>query len=195
MSSHHFVREGQEPALLVVDALADDHLMSMLEWSPMVLAVVTAMPKVASWGIRVDTVFVDERAHNDCVVYDAEPHAGPAVIVDCTTGLVSSVLLFLRNRRQYALQVMTKLSEENFSAWGSADDFQITLLDATMKWSRIRSGNFEKWMPEDASLELRADAAFEVSEATQSGNQITAHRSGIVRILSSAPFWVGEHHR
>ena len=195
MSSHHFVKEGQEPALLVVDALADDHLMSMLEWSPMVLVVGTAMPKVASWGIRVDAVFADDRAHNDGVVYNAEPHVVPAMVVDSTTGLVSSVLFFLRSRRQYALQVMAESSEENFRAWGSADDFQIALLDASMKWSRILSGRFEKWMPEAASLRVRADAAFQVSGATQHENQITTGRSGIIKIISSAPFWVGEHHR
>jgi hypothetical protein len=195
MSSHHFVKEGQEPALLVVDALADDYLMSMLEWSPLVLVVETAMPKVASWGIRVDAVFADKLAHNDDVVYSAEPHAGPARIIDIKMGLASSVLFFLRSRRQYALQVMAVSSEENFHAWGSADDFQITLVDASMKWSRILSGRFEKWMPEAANLKVRADTTFEVLGARQHENQITTERSGIVRISSSAPFWIGEQHR
>ena len=29
-----------------------------------------------------------------------------------------------------------------------ADNFEIALIDATVKWSRISSGRFEKWMPE-----------------------------------------------
>ncbi|HTF17652.1 MAG TPA: hypothetical protein VK658_06245 [Chryseolinea sp.] len=195
MSSHHFVREGQEPALLVIDALADDHLMAMLEWSPLVLVAASAIPKVASWGIRVDAIFIDRHAHNDSVAYDAIPHVGPVAIIDSSNGLVPSVLSFLRNRGQHALEVMTASPEENLRAWEDAGDFQVTLVDASMKWSRIPSGRFEKWIPEAAVLHVRGAAHFEVSGARQHENEITAEYSGMVRILSSASIWVGEQHR
>lgn len=182
--------------MLVVDALADDHLMAMLEWSPMVLVTASAMPKVASWGIRVDAVFVDEHAHNGAVVLDAMPHVGPAIMVDSTQGLIPSVLMFLRDRRQYALQVMIQSPEEHFHTWDQVHDFQITLIDASTKWSRIPAGRFEKWMPEAAVLYVFADAGFEVFGTNKcEGNEVKATRSGMIQISSPAPFWVGEHHR
>ncbi|MBI1184494.1 thiamine diphosphokinase [bacterium] len=56
MSSHHIVKDFQEPALLIADgemcSLA--LLESLLEWSPMVLALDNAFMKVASLGVKVD---------------------------------------------------------------------------------------------------------------------------------------------
>lgn len=39
MSSHHIVREKQEPALLIMDlnGFNDEHLGQLLEWNPTVL--------------------------------------------------------------------------------------------------------------------------------------------------------------
>ena len=195
MSSHHFVKEGQEPALLIIDALADDHLMAILEWSPMVLVVASAMPTVASWGIRVDAVFVDQHAHNDSVAYESAPHIGAAILID-SNELVSSVLCFLRQHLQYALQVMTTPDEEDFRTWESTGDFPVTLFDTSTKWSRISAGQFEKWMPEGAELCVRTDAGFDVSGAiSNKTNQVKTARAGLVRISSAAPFWIGEHLR
>ncbi|MFY0673274.1 MAG: thiamine diphosphokinase [Bacteroidia bacterium] len=56
MSSHHIVRDMQEPSLLIADgeqcSLA--LLESLLEWSPVVVALDEAFPKLVSLGIKVD---------------------------------------------------------------------------------------------------------------------------------------------
>src|ERR671912_567944 len=98
MSSHHYVKEAQEPALLVADALADDHLLSLLEWSPVVLAASQALPKVASWGIRVDVVFFDPLAYNESVVFHVSDHVGSAVVIETSTGLADAAITYLRRK-------------------------------------------------------------------------------------------------
>jgi len=56
MSSHHFVKELQEPALLIADGepckLA--LLESLLEWSPLVVALDGAFEKLVRLGVKVD---------------------------------------------------------------------------------------------------------------------------------------------
>lgn len=192
MSSHHFVKEGQEPALLVLDALPDDHLMSLLEWSPLVLVADSAISTVAMWGIRVDAVCVDGVAPIESVAYTAIPQVGPVSIVDCTAGLVPAVLSFLRNHQQRALYVMTAKPEASFQLWEDAGAIQIALLNASMKWSLIAAGRFEKWLPEGAELTVRGAGHLEVWGASHRGERVTAQHSGIVRIQSSASIWVGE---
>ncbi|HEY8930947.1 MAG TPA: thiamine pyrophosphokinase [Mucilaginibacter sp.] len=56
MSSHHVVREKQEPALLVLglDNFDDELLGQLLEWSPTVIATPQTAEKLLSYGIKID---------------------------------------------------------------------------------------------------------------------------------------------
>jgi hypothetical protein len=192
MSSHHFVKEGQEPALLVVDAIADDHLLSLLEWSPLVLASAEAAEKVASWGVRVDAVFVDGPAHNESVVLEAIVHAGPAAVVEITNGLPDAVYAYLRKKHQTALQIMIASPAESLHLWQDAPDFQVALMDTVIKWSRIPGGRFEKWLPVGAHLLVHASGDWCVLGAQREGNLIVLHSSGLVSVSSPDSLWVGE---
>jgi hypothetical protein len=58
MSSHHIVREKQEPALYIHELLDfnEEYLGQLLEWSPTVLVLASSYEKVVSLGIKVDVV-------------------------------------------------------------------------------------------------------------------------------------------
>lgn len=59
MSSHHIVRENQEPALLVasISALDEEHLGQLLEWSPSILTDDYHVDFLLAEAIKVDIVF------------------------------------------------------------------------------------------------------------------------------------------
>ncbi|MBM3918409.1 MAG: thiamine diphosphokinase [Sphingomonadales bacterium] len=61
MSSHHFVRELQEPALVVAngDACSHDLLTALLEWCPYLLALDGAYDRLRELNITVDAVLGD----------------------------------------------------------------------------------------------------------------------------------------
>lgn len=178
---------------MVVDAIGDDHLMSILEWSPHVIVTGRAMPKVASWGIRVDAVVVDVAAHNESVVNDTFAQVGHAHVIDGSEGQAEAVLTYLRSKNQKALQVLIQTPEKCFGDWEHADDFQITLIDSSTKWSRIQEGRYQKWIPEGSALFTHGDQ-LSVTPARLVGNRITAASSGIVEVRSPVPFWIGEQH-
>jgi len=62
MSSHHIVREKQEPALLALglDNFSEELLGQLLEWSPTVITTTTTAEKINAYGIKVDMVITDE---------------------------------------------------------------------------------------------------------------------------------------
>lgn len=62
MSSHHIVREKQEPALLVLglDNFDDEHLGQLLEWSPTLIATTLMAEKLNAYGIKVDWIITDD---------------------------------------------------------------------------------------------------------------------------------------
>ncbi|MCV9930057.1 thiamine diphosphokinase [Flavobacterium sp. LS1R49] len=61
MSSHHIVRDDQEPALIIANGAAcnPELLGQLLEWSPLVIVLDSAMERVVELGIKVDVLLGD----------------------------------------------------------------------------------------------------------------------------------------
>jgi thiamine pyrophosphokinase len=61
MSSHHIVRDDQEPALIIANGAACDPelLGQLLEWSPLVVVLDSAIERVLELGIKVDVLLGD----------------------------------------------------------------------------------------------------------------------------------------
>ena len=62
MSSHHIVREKQEPALLVLglNTFSDELLGQLLEWSPTVIVTEQTAERVNAYGIKIDWLISNE---------------------------------------------------------------------------------------------------------------------------------------
>lgn len=61
MSSHHIVRDDQEPALIIANGAScnDELLGQLLEWSPLVIVLDAAIERVIDLNIKVDVVLGD----------------------------------------------------------------------------------------------------------------------------------------
>jgi thiamine pyrophosphokinase len=61
MSSHHIVREKQEPALIIAngEACSTELLNQLLEWSPFVVVLDGAYERVQNLGIKIDVILGD----------------------------------------------------------------------------------------------------------------------------------------
>lgn len=61
MSSHHIVRDDQEPALIIANGAAcnPELLGQLLEWSPLVIVLDSAMERVMKLDIKVDVLLGD----------------------------------------------------------------------------------------------------------------------------------------
>ena len=61
MSSHHIVRDDQEPALIIANgATCNDELLGqLLEWSPLVIVLDSAIERVVTRNIKVDVLLGD----------------------------------------------------------------------------------------------------------------------------------------
>jgi len=61
MSSHHIVRDDQEPALIIANgaACSKELMGQLLEWSPLVIVLDSAINRVIELGIKVDVLLGD----------------------------------------------------------------------------------------------------------------------------------------
>ena len=58
MSSHHFVKEQQEPAVFILntEGISFEMVAPLLEWSPTLLVDQESVDVVLSWGIKIDII-------------------------------------------------------------------------------------------------------------------------------------------
>jgi thiamine pyrophosphokinase len=69
MSSHHIIREGQEPALIIAngEACSFELLGQLLEWSPYIVVLDGAITRVNELGIKVDVLLGDFDSHEQAL--------------------------------------------------------------------------------------------------------------------------------
>src|SRR6478609_7289771 len=143
MSSHHFVKEDQEPALLIInpDAIPFEKIQELLEWSPLVIVSHPALERVLSWGIKVDVVLT----HDDSPLAEIAKEQAPLKIIKMTGDEeeFASAGTFLAHRKQSHLNVILDESQSLFPiASRLADQINVVLFDRSRKWHFVSSGSY-----------------------------------------------------
>jgi hypothetical protein len=194
MSSHHFVKEGQEPALFVLDALPFAVAAPLLEWAPLVLVAESALEHVLEWGIKIDVALATPGQAQHAAQILSEQ--APVTIAELLKGesFLTKGLSVLGDRGQTAVNILSTADAFEEAAKFSSR-FQVCILQETLKWSAIPSGQFEKWYPGGVRLHLRKSApsqVFDLQGLEAENELLVNHRAGLVSIRSGQFFWVGE---
>lgn len=194
MSSHHFVKEGQEPALLIAEALSFELAEPLLEWAPLVVVCDAALDEVLHWGIKVDAVLGEAtqvRALQDKMIEQA-----PVKILSYQPGEdpLENALHFLIASKNTAVNIMTRSVKDQLHLAKNFPQIQIVLMDHDRKWS-LHTHAFEKWLPAGTSLLIHpyhASQKFTLTGLISEGEYVTASIDGLITIESDNIFWIGE---
>lgn len=194
MSSHHFVIEGQEPALFILDGLPFEKVASLLEWSPLVLVADRAIDEVLSWGIKIDVVL--QKNYTLETLEEMLVAQSPIEIVSCGAAPpLETGLDFLTQSHQKAVNLIVNSDVDFFeSAKKFCYQIQLVVLNEHQKWAAITSGKFEKWMNEGSRLSVHqyVEYPIRVEGLLNTGAIWTVARSALVTIETNPVFWVGE---
>lgn len=146
MSSHHIVREKQEPALLVLglDSFSDELLGQLLEWSPTVIVTQPMAEKLNAYGIKIDWIITnedDENLQSDIKVMPAGNDT-PA----------EAAFKYLIMHNYPAVNIVTdELELKDYFFY--TDKINMVIYHANKKVYAVNSG-FSKWMPAGEIVEL-----------------------------------------
>ena len=192
MSSHHFVKEGQEPALFILDNIPFHYAESLLEWVPLVMVADRVLENVLHWGIKIDIVLQDEYPLE--VLEDLVKDQGPVqTLLGDKDHIVKTGLQYLVQNGYDAVNLLSIPREEIFQeVEKSAHKLQVGIYNEQEKWSLISTGKFEKWMPAEATLLIRSASSVQTNGIIQKGEFWEALSAGIVTIQSESAFWIGE---
>lgn len=140
MSSHHIIREKQEPALLIlaIDSFDKELLGQLLEWSPTVIVSQDVYEHVWSLGIKIDVVlrqtpdFIETQEHVKS--YDVKDH-----------DLLKSAMSFLVEESYPSVNIITEeFHLQHYSAF--VNQLDVVLFVNNQKIFPVKSG-FTKWKP------------------------------------------------
>lgn len=191
MSSHHIVKENQEPALLILntEAIPFEKLQELLEWSPTVIITESSLEKVLGWGIKIDVVL----AHTERIqsLTQTLHHQAPIQFISFRneSEMIVRVIEFLKSGHQKAVNILA-------NTWGDFEKLQIANLDCELffevkRWSFVKDGRFRKWYERDVQLYVYPNSV-QFSSITGASKSLRTENSGIVQLESRAQFWVGE---
>jgi thiamine pyrophosphokinase len=150
MSSHHIVREKQEPALLILslDEFDDEQLGQLLEWSPTVVATSLVAEQLHAFGIKIDWIITDER------VQDLQSDVKHLSTNHKQTNIAA--LDYLVDKGYPAVNIVTdELNLEQYQPY--ADKITLVIFYQQQKLYRIESG-FSKWKPAGDAIRIISQA-------------------------------------
>src|SRR5688572_2197525 len=194
MSSHHFVKEGQEPALFIVDEVPFDAIASLLEWVPLVLVADTALNIVSQWDIKIDVILQGDS--QSTLIEEITVRQGPVRIIQCES-VLSQGIEFLINEKYDSVNLICQPTEKVLhEVTRFSDRIQLAVYSEIEKWIYVRKGRFEKWMPENASLSFVDPdySIFKMEGLVAEKNRWKTRCAGLVVVESRSPFWIKEDH-
>jgi len=151
MSSHHVVREKQEPALLVLglDTFPQELLGQLLEWSPTVIATPKTAEKLIVNGIKVDWIITN--GTEDILQADVK------LMSAGDDNLTDAALEYLISDEYPAVNIVTdELNLGNYLHF--ADKINLVIFHDHKKIYAVSPG-FSKWKPGGETIELLSRAS------------------------------------
>ncbi len=194
MSSHHFVREQQEPALILAIADLPDYVLDLLEWAPTIIALEIALPAALENGFKVD-VIITEKDHNKWL--EAFHHQHPLLFLKSNTGLasISMAMDHLIDQRQKTVNIVCPDAHqlinglEKFTAL-----IEINLLSGPRRYTHHNKGKFQKWLPSGTLLESpdSYNLLIKSGNVVHEGDCYRVLSDGIIHLQADGPFWLAE---
>ncbi|MFU1858278.1 thiamine diphosphokinase [Sphingobacterium sp. NGMCC 1.201703] len=136
MSSHHIVRENQEPALLIEDLflIEEEDLGQLLEWSPTIAIENNLVEPLDARGYKFDIVFAKRLA---------DPIQENSKVIPYRDNFLQSAIEYLIKHQYKAVNIITdQIDHTSYQPY--LDQINIVLLARGTRYYFVTTG-FTKW--------------------------------------------------
>lgn len=203
MSSHHFVKEQQEPAVFILNAdeIHFDQVSSLLEWVPTVLVAQEALDQVLSWGIKIDVILASESFQKENMHLLEEQYPVKFLNSEVKNSLEEGIQYLLASNH-YAAHLVGIPHLEALELEEKINLMDLTIMDGNWKYYPIKNGIFKKWFAE-SSIHIHGKEGLPVEIINENGQLILPITyatflevpEGITEIKATGIFWIGEQVR
>ncbi len=191
MSSHHIVKEDQEPALFILsaEALSFEKIQELLEWSPTVLVAEWEVSEVKAWGIKIDVVLCAEPNLEKLKEELADQAPIKFITFHSAEDCLSTGMYFLLAAKYKAVNMLCNTTD-SFSFLSTFHTIAIDAFMDNQKWSFIQKAKFEKWVEAGTNFFVYPHHLPVITSGLST--DLTSASSGMISIQAGSPFWVGE---
>ncbi len=200
MSSHHFVKEQQEPALILLDTagVLYEDIAPLLEWVPTVLVSENCIDTVISWGIKIDIILASAQFLEGNRQLLEEQY--PVKFLEVKGGnFLEEGLQYLIASKHTAVNIVGLGHRRVFDLEGKLSLINMVVMDGPMRYYPIPSPPFKKWFAA-GPLHLHAPDGTLIEMKTSKESQLikieyatmVEVEEGSITFQSTRPFWIGE---
>ena len=191
MSSHHVIRDGQEPPVFLLNEASVLHplLGDLLEWSPITICMDKAVPALIGQGYKADHILCQNSTPKQWQFVFDQHYAVSVVKVSNWHDVVDKVQAILDENAADFLHVMVgnQDSKKPFEVFE-----KVVIYGEDVKWTWFSQGKFRKWL-KAGSMVLLDGAYTEMSgNYSQQGDVIETAADGIIEINGLINSWIGE---
>jgi hypothetical protein len=200
MSSHHFVKEQQEPAVFILDAetIEFDQISGLLEWVPTILVSEKALDQVLSWGIKIDVILASSAFQKENLQLLEAQFPVKFLTVD-NEDFLNEGINYLLGSKHEAVHLVGISHQATFELEDKLALMNLTLVDGNWKYYPVKSGEFKKWFAE-SSIHIHGKEGMPVEIKNSEGELILPITyatmievpEGITEIKAKGIFWIGE---
>ncbi|MBE7175588.1 MAG: thiamine pyrophosphokinase [Mucilaginibacter polytrichastri] len=178
MSSHHIVREKQEPALFVqsLEGFDEEWLGQLLEWSPFVVAGRSAYEPLHMLGVKIDAVTADHAVQENVRLIKTQEDE------------LFSVLKFLRDEGYPAVNIIAEAIDAKLIL-RFAENMNVVCFSGSRKYYPVKSG-FSKWLPAGEAMHcFSADETLKTTGLKMTGeNSFETEADGLINLHFAADY-------
>ncbi|HCX21113.1 MAG: hypothetical protein CMB80_20045 [Flammeovirgaceae bacterium] len=158
MSSHHIVRDEQEPALILhkIGKFPTTVLHSLLEWSPTVLSCETSIERFTSLGHKLDVVLIGFQNFTKWQEFLSDQHPIKIIATHGDDFLMTGLTLLQKDNHR-AINIVT--DEESvqevlvfLSKWIHLLD--LVIYTESKRYLLVKDSVFKKWLPVNSAIEV-----------------------------------------
>lgn len=201
MSSHHFVKEQQEPAVFILDLenIRLEQISGLLEWVPTILVSQSTVDQVISWGIKIDVILASEEFQKTNLQLLEEQYPLKFLTVP-NENFLDEGLHYLKASKHEAVHLIGMSHEKVFDIAPKLDWMNITLIDGSWKYYPVSSGEFKKWfLASDIHIHGKEGMPVEIKNSEGEILLPITYATmievpeGITTIKAPGIFWIGEN--
>uniref|UniRef100_UPI004049756B hypothetical protein n=1 Tax=Fulvivirga sp. TaxID=1931237 RepID=UPI004049756B len=201
MSSHHIVRDEQEPALIVFNpSFNEQTIQELLEWSPTVITKSELIEELLPYGFKIDVVIGSLEGKES--IMSLLSHQQPFKYLSKSTSdddLLQAIYYLIASKYK-AANLLLEPKEETMNLINPfLNQLDLVIYDQRFKWVYSRESTFSKWLPAGALLKFR-DESIKVTQGQKSlehklleGEFVCeVQKEGQTVISGKKGFWLGQ---
>ena len=196
MSSHHIVRDEQEPAVLITEIKKDYwvSIQQLLGWAPTVVVFEECVDEVLLAGIKIDVVICQE-GNLSALGEQLIVQQPIQFVLKTNEDPISTAVEYLRNKAYKGVNIFGGFDPQKSLAINN----RITAIwyDISHRYILSANAQFRKWMIKDhafyiVSIEKNQSYEFVNIEKLEEEHCYVCSCDGVATIRSKKDFWVGE---